>query len=139
MIKKIIVIFLISLFSLPVLADVVQTPQNTLMYSETPANPVDYSSCIRNYSMPSAELFQRTLSAISSSNYKIIEIQSTSSRVLFSIFGREFWAGVTNQSSATSTLRIMPADNSFYFRKDLIERVFSEIEISKAQKIKKVY
>ena len=137
--KKIFFIILLCLTGITVRAEGTQTTPPAVTYSQAVPNPVEYAACVKDYPMPSAELFQRTLSAISSSNYKIIEIQSTSSRVLFSVFGREFWASVTNQSSAASSLRILPADNSFYFRKDLVERIFSEIEPYRVQKIKKVY
>lgn len=91
-------------------------------------NPVDYSFCVRTYQIHSAELFQRLLSAISSSNYKIIEIQSKSSRVLFSVWGKEFLAVVYRQSSNMATIKILPTDNNFYFKKEILDRIFEEIE-----------
>ena len=121
-----------------VMADMPQQPANANFYTNPQPTYVDYSSCIKDYQMTAEELFYRTLSAISSSNYKIIEIQSKSSRVLFSVFGREFWASVTKQNSAASTLRILPSDNSFYFQKTLIDRIFNEIDTYKAEKIIRV-
>lgn len=91
-------------------------------------NPVDYSFCVRTYQIHSAELFQRLLSAISSSNYKIIEIQSKSSRVLFSVWGKEFLAVVYRQSSNMATIKILPTDNNFYFKQEILDRIFEEIE-----------
>ena len=91
-------------------------------------NPVDYSFCVRTYQIHSAELFQRLLSAISSSNYKIIEIQSKSSRVLFSVWGKEFLAVVYRQSSNMATIKILPTDNNFYFKKEILDRIFEEID-----------
>jgi len=138
--KKIFVFIFILVFTCAdkTLAETPQTPANAQFYSDAQPVAVDYSQCIKDYSMSSTELFHRTMAAISASNYKIIEIQSKSSRILFSVFGCEFWASVTKQSSAASTLRILPADNSFYFRKDLIDRVFNEIDTYKSEKVMQV-
>ena len=136
MIKNVLIaVIMCILCSSQVFADTSQQPANASFYSDSQPIPVDYAYCVRDYQIPAKELFQRTLSAISSSNYKIIEIQSKSSRVLFSVFGREFWASVTKQNSGAATLRILPADNSFYFQKTLIDRIFNEIDAYKTEKI----
>lgn len=129
--KKFIIFIILFLFFVPVVGAVNTTTANIEQaisgYSQQ-INPVDYSFCIRTYQIHSSELFQRLLSAISSSNYKIIEIQSKSSRVLFSVWGKEFLAVVYRQSSNMATIKILPTDNNFYFKQEILDRIFEEIE-----------
>lgn len=129
--KKFIIFIILFLFFVPVVGAVNTTTANIEQaisgYSQQ-ISPVDYSFCIRTYQIHSAELFQRLLSAISSSNYKIIEIQSKSSRVLFSVWGKEFLAVVYRQSSNMATIKILPTDNNFYFKQEILDRIFEEIE-----------
>ena len=141
MIKKIFfALFLIFCSIQATFSDTMQTGSvtTTVQPAQVQPKPVEYSSCIRYYQMPYAQLFQRTLSAISSSNYKIIEIQSRNSRVLFSAGNREFWAGVTQHNATSSSLRILPADSNYIFKTELIDKIFNEIELHKASQIIKV-
>lgn len=128
--KFIIFTILFNLFSTSAIAvnsTTASIEQSIAGYSQQ-INPVDYTYCIKTYQIHSSELFQRLLSAISASNYKIIELQSKSSRVLFSVWGKEFLAVVHRQSSNMATIKILPTDNNFYFKQEFLDKIFDEID-----------
>lgn len=134
--KKVLLILTILLFLTP--AQTGANTSTTTTYTQQQMKPVSYNNCVKTYQIHSSELFQRLLSAISSSNYQIIELQSKTSKVLFSAWGREFMATVVRKTSNSATVKILPTDNSFYFKQEITDRIFNEIDANKMINLTKV-
>lgn len=128
MIRKYLIFILLFLLSLNI---------NNKAYSDSPSIPnntvspyVNYNDCIKNYKIDEESLFYLTLSAISNARYKILEIQTRSGYILFSVYGREFLAQVVKVTTNLSELKITPQNNSYLFDYNLIYRVFNDVNIN---------
>lgn len=88
---------------------------------------VNYKDCIQTFPVDAQRLFLLALSAVSEQNYKFVEVQSTGGYILFDAFSREFLIQIAQKEPNLSQIKITPANNSYVFNVDLINRIFKSI------------
>lgn len=94
--------------------------------------------CVRTYAVPNEKLFYIALSAINSSNYKIVEIQSSTATVLFNVSSKEFLLSVSRKDANNSFVRITPADNNYNFPNTIVKRIYSYMDLNNSANIQKL-
>lgn len=98
---------------------------------------VNISDCSKYYSIPNEQLFYLSLSAINNANYQILEIQSSGSKILFKVYSKEFLLLVSSPDSKSSFIRITPADNNYNFSDIVVKNIYSFLDRSASNGIKK--
>lgn len=95
--------------------------------STLPTEAVEFESCTKTFYMDCETLFFKTLSSLSANNYKIVEIQSCNGFILFSAYGRTFFAVIAKNNNNSSTLRITPADSNYNFSPTILQQIFKDL------------
>lgn len=92
-------------------------------------NAIPLEQCQKRYPVTSEKLFYSTLSSITDSNFKIVEIQSTKGYISFDVWGREFLAMIAKIDDTNSMIKITPMNNSYYFSPWIIQRLFANLKL----------
>ncbi len=143
------VILVILFLNLNILAECASAPpSNAIIKAYTPQSyssipvaapaKVNISDCSKYYSIPNEQLFYLSLSAINNANYQILEIQSSGSKILFKVYAKEFLLLVSRQDSKSSFVRITPADSNYNFSDIVVKNIYSFLDRSASNGIKKV-
>lgn len=82
----------------------------------------------KTYKTSSENLLYLLLSALNENNYSIEEIQFKTGSVLFKAYTKEFIASIASHDSASSFIKIIPADNNYNFSPLLIQKLHKYIE-----------
>lgn len=115
------IIFLsISGFAFANTATVVKTTVPKPVYTS-------FDNCYKFYSADCEKLFLVVLAGLNANNYKIIELQSRNSLVIFKADNKEFLASISKVDAKSAMLRITPADNSYAFSPTVISRIFQYV------------
>lgn len=113
-------------------------PSSSYKPTQIQATTTNIKDCLRTYSISSDKLFYVALSAITNSNYKILEIQSNSAKVLFQAESKEFLLSVARQDNQRSLIKIAPANNSYIFPNTIVKRIYSYIDLNAVSPLEKI-
>lgn len=100
--------------------------------------PVGFENCFKYFKFDSQKLFYLTLAGVNANRFKIIEIQSTSGYVVFSVAQTQFLASVVNINSQSSMLKITPCNNVYYFPIGIVQNMFKYIELNTNTPVEKL-
>lgn len=108
-------------------------PQNT----QSPVHQIvtDYS---KTYKTSAENLMYMLLAALNDVNYTIEEIQFKTGHVIFKAYSKEFVASIASRDGADSFINIIPVDNIYNFRPDLIQKLHNFLDLNSAAGFKKV-
>ncbi len=104
--------------------------QNISQTSAVQPQPVDFTVCNKFFKINSQKLFYLTLASVNANRFEIIEIQSKSNYILFSVVKRYFLARVINIDTKNSMLKITPCDNIYFFPVGIVQNIFKYIELN---------
>lgn len=91
---------------------------------------VDFAICNKNFRLNKEKLFYLTLASINANRFTILEIQSNSGYILFSVKQKKFLASIVELNSQNSMLKITPCDNVYYFPVAIVQNMFKYIELN---------
>ena len=120
------IIIFLFLFGIPVKAQEQIVDINTLIT----AQDVKFQDCIKVFNTDNVNLFYLTISAINANRFNIDEIQSRSGYILFTAVGKQFLATVSNVNTNQGMLKIVPADENYYFQPGIVSNIFKFIDIN---------
>lgn len=107
-------------------------PQNV---SPTVPQSVSFERCTKKYMMPVENLYFFALASINANKFSIDEIQSKSGYILFSAGNRQYLASVNRVDPNSAMLKIVPADNNYFFPIGVVTNFFKYIDMNKNAKI----
>ncbi|MDD3435544.1 MAG: hypothetical protein PHC64_00170 [Candidatus Gastranaerophilales bacterium] len=113
-------------------ADAVQTLPAPSVAKPSPVKPqpVDFSDCYKYFKFNSDRLFYLTLASVNANRFNILEIQSRSGYIIFSVAKKEFLASVVKIDEKNSILKITPCNNIYYFPAGIVQNMFKYIELN---------
>ena len=126
--ERIVKIFLIAVFMLIPLGANSEEQMN--LSTLITAQNVKYDSCTRVFNIDNINLYYLTIAAINANRFKIEEIQSKSGYVLFTAVNKQFLATVSNVNTNQAMLKIVPADENYYFQPGIVLNIFKYIELN---------
>lgn len=106
--------------------------------SPTVPQLVSFENCSKKFNVPSERLFFLTLASINANKFDINEIQSKSGYILFTAANRQFLAAASEVNSKMSCLKIVPADNNYYFPFGVVTNMFKYVELNISTPIEKL-
>ena len=111
------------------------TPQSV---SPTVPQVVSFEQCTKKYLMPVDKLYFLALASINANKFKINEIQSKTGYILFSAANRQFLVSVNRVDSNSAIVKIVPADNNYYFPLGILTNFFKYIDLNVATQIEEL-
>lgn len=116
----------------PVTETVKTTPAVTTPQKVSPTIPqiVSFDQCTKKYEIPVDKLYFLSLASINANKFVINEIQSKSGYILFTAANRQFLASVNRVDNKSSILKIVPADNNYYFPLGILTNFFKYIDLN---------
>lgn len=152
--RKLIILSVILLFGISVNAEpnyVVKPVSTTSNVTQTvnenkssisPANVsptvpqmISFEKCTKKYEIPVDKLYFLTLASINANNFVIDEIQSKNGYILFHAANRQFLVSVNRVDPNSSILKIVPADNNYFFPIGILTNVYKYIDLNIDSKI----
>ncbi len=103
------------------------TPVNA---SPTVPQVISFENCTKKYEIPVEQLYFLTLASINANKFTIDEIQSKSGYILFSAANRQFLASANRVDPKSAILKIVPADNNYYFPLGVLTNIFKYIDLN---------
>ena len=79
--------------------------------------------------MPVENLYFFALASINANKFVIDEIQSKSGYILFTAANRQFLASVNRVDPKSAILKIVPADNNYFFPIGVVTNFFKYIDL----------
>lgn len=99
---------------------------------------VSFEKCTKKYEISVDKLYFLTLSSINANKFTIDEIQSKNGYILFSAANRQFLASVNRVDSKSSILKIVPADNNYFFPIGILTNIYKYIDLNITTKIEEL-
>ncbi|MBR2525222.1 hypothetical protein IKE67_02025 [bacterium] len=125
-------------------SDAVQTIQ-VKKETTTPANVsptvpqvISFEKCTKKYELPVEDLYYLTLASINANKFTIDEIQSKTGYILFTAANRQFLASVNRVDPKSAILKIVPADNNYYFPIGILTNIYKYVDINTTTKIEEL-
>ena len=106
--------------------------------SPTVPQSVSFEQCTKKYIMPVENLYFFALASINANKFVIDEIQSKSGYILFTAANRQFLASVNRVDPKSAILKIVPADNNYFFPIGVVTNFFKYIDLNKNVKIEEL-
>lgn len=103
---------------------------NPQKVSPTVPQIVSFEQCTKKYEIPVDKLYFLSLASINANKFTIIEIQSKTGYILFSAANRQFLASVNRVDNKSSILKIVPADNNYYFPLGILTNFFKYVDLN---------
>lgn len=115
-------------------------PLITSVQASSPVQPqpVNFGICNKYFKLDGQKLFYLTLAGANANRFQILEIQSKSGYVIFSVAQTQFLASVINIDSKNSMLKITPCSNVYYFPVGIVQNMFKYIELNANTPIEKL-
>lgn len=115
-------------------------PQVTVPQMVSPTIPqvVSFEQCIKKYEIPVEKLYFLSLASINANKFSINEIQSKSGYILFTAGNRQYLASVNRVDNKSSILKIVPADNNYYFPLGVLTNFFKYIDLNVTTQIEEL-
>lgn len=133
---KVILLFIFLTIGTNVFADEIsESSQNT---SLTTPQVISFENCTQKYEIPVEKLFMLTLSSINANKFTIDEIQSRNGYILFKGANKQFLASVHRVDGNSSILKIVPANNNYYFPPGIITNIQKYINLNLTTKIEEI-
>lgn len=106
----------------------------------SPVQPqqMDFKQCTKIFGADSERLFYIVIAAVNANNFKIDEIQSKSAYVLFSVKNKQFLLNVASIDKNNSIVKIVPANNNYYFPSGIVTNIFKYIDLNLSMPITKI-
>lgn len=111
------------------------TPANI---SPTVPQIVSFEQCTKKYEIPVEQLYFLALASINANKFQIEEIQSKSGYILFTAANRQFLLSVNRVDSKSAIIKIVPADNNYYFPIGILTNIFKYIDLNLTTKIEEL-
>lgn len=109
----------------------VNTPTtNPQKVSPTVPQIVSFEQCTKKYEIPVDKLYFLSLASINANKFTIIEIQSKTGYILFRAANRQFLTSVNRVDNKSSILKIVPADNNYYFPLGILTNFFKYVDLN---------
>lgn len=102
----------------------------TTVPSPVQSQPIDFSACNKFFKIESQKLFYLTLAGINANRFEIVEIQSKSGYIIFSVAKRRFLASIVSLDPKNSLLKITPCNNTYFFPMGIIQNMFKYVELN---------
>ena len=135
-IVKIFAIICVFIVGTKVFAEEISVPtQNT---SLTTPQVISFESCTKKYEIPVEQLFMLTLASVNANKFKIDEIQSRNGYILFNGANKQFLISVHRIDNKSSMLKIVPANNNYYFPPGIITNIQKYIDLNLTTKIEEL-
>jgi hypothetical protein len=125
----------------PITVQAIKMPQGVtpaVATSATIPQIVSFEKCSKTFITPVDKLFFLSLASINANRFEINEIQSKSGYILFTAANRQFLAIISEISPKASSLKIVPADNNYYFPIGVVSNFFKYVELNLATPIEKL-
>jgi len=106
--------------------------------SPTVPQTISFEKCIKKYEIPVNNLYFLTLASINANKFTINEIQSKNGYILFTAANRQFLASVNRVDSKSAILKIVPADNNYYFPLGILTNLYKYIDLNLTTKIEEL-
>lgn len=106
---------------------VTTTPQNV---SPTVPQMISFEKCTKKYAVSVDKLFFISLASINANKFTIDEIQSVNGYILFRVSNRQFLASVTRVDPKSAIVKIVPADNNYFFPIGVLTNFFKYIDLN---------
>ena len=125
-------------------SDAVQTIQvqketsTTANVSPTVPQIISFEKCTKKYEIPVEQLYYLTLASINANKFTIDEIQSKTGYILFTAANRQFLASVNRVDPKSAILKIVPADNNYYFPLGILTNIYKYIDLNLTTKIEEL-
>lgn len=110
-------------------------PQNV---SPTVPQVVSFEQCTKKYSIPVDKLYFLALASVNANKFTILEIQSKTGYILFNAANRQFLASVNRVDNKSAILKIVPADNNYYFPLGILTNFFKYIDMNLTTQIEEL-
>ena len=125
-------------------SDAVQTIQvknettNPTNLSPTVPQVISFEKCTKKYEISVEQLYYLTLASINANKFIIDEIQSRSGYILFTAANRQFLASVNRVDPKSAILKIVPADNNYYFPIGILTNIYKYVDLNLTTKIEEL-
>ncbi len=106
---------------------VTTTPQNV---SPTVPQMISFEKCTKKYDVSVDKLFFMSLASINANKFLIDEIQSANGYILFRVSNRQFLATVARVDPKSSIVKVVPADNNYFFPIGVLTNFFKYIDLN---------
>ncbi len=97
-----------------------------------------FDNCTKKYNMQEERLFLLSLASINANKFVIKEIQSKNGYILFEVINRQFLLTISRIDSKVAMVKIVPADNNYYFPYGIISNFFKYIDLNLLTPIEKL-
>ena len=104
---------------------------NIISPSSVALSSIAFHFCVEN-------LYFFALARINANKFLIDEIQSKSGYILFTAANRQFLASVNRVDPKSAILKIVPADNNYFFPIGVVTNFFKYIDLNKNVKIEEL-
>lgn len=99
---------------------------------------VSFEKCTKKYEIPVDKLYFLTLASINANKFTINEIQSKNGYILFTAANRQFLASVNRVDPKSAILKIVPADNNYFFPIGILTNIYKYIDLNITTKIEEL-
>ncbi|MBR1943273.1 hypothetical protein IJ843_06020 [bacterium] len=106
--------------------------------SPTVPQMISFEKCTKKYEIPVDNLYFLTLASINANKFTINEIQSKTGYILFTAANRQYLASVNRVDPKSAILKIVPADNNYYFPLGILTNIYKYIDLNVATKIEEL-
>jgi len=138
--ERIIRLFIIFIFVLVTGANAIADEKSNLLENPSLTTPqiISFENCTKKYEIPVEKLFILTLASINANKFTIDEIQSRNGYILFKGANKQFLASVHRVDTDSSILKIVPANNNYYFPPGIITNIQKYIDLNLTTKIEEL-
>ena len=106
--------------------------------SPTVPQVVSFEQCTKKYNLPVDKLYFLALASVNANKFTIVEIQSKTGYILFNAANRQFLASVNRVDNKSAILKIVPADNNYYFPLGILTNFFKYIDMNLSTQIEEL-
>jgi len=106
--------------------------------SPTVPQMISFEKCTKKYEIPVDNLYFLTLASINANKFTINEIQSKTGYILFTAANRQYLASVNRVDPKSAILKIVPADNNYYFPLGILTNIYKYIDLNVATTIEEL-
>ncbi|MBR1681494.1 hypothetical protein IJ707_06880 [bacterium] len=106
--------------------------------SPTVPQIISFEKCTKKYEISVENLYFLTLASINANKFTIDEIQSKNGYILFTAANRQFLASVNRVDPKSAILKIVPADNNYFFPLGILTNIYKYIDLNVTTKIEEL-
>ncbi len=99
---------------------------------------ISFEKCTKKYEISVDKLYFLTLASINANKFTINEIQSKNGYILFTAANRKFLASVNRVDPKSAILKIVPADNNYFFPIGILTNIYKYVDLNVTTKIEEL-